>query len=190
MTDITTVQPMSEAEVRRQGLLRDVSATVDRSYLDQLLGPVTTDKAQRADCRILFTPLHGTGNLPVRQALTEVGYQLSVVEAQAAPDPDFSTVGYPNPEEPAVFEMALEQATTERPDVILATDPDADRLGVMTRDMNGEYPLLTGNQIGALHVDYLLSSKSHAGTMLANGAALKSIARLTCCTTASPSEDS
>jgi phosphoglucomutase len=108
--------------------------------------------------------------------LTEAGFTVAVVAEQADPDPDFRTVQAPNPEEPAVFDLALRQAEQFQPDVILATDPDADRLGIMARDKNGGYRLLTGNQVGALLVDFVLARAKANGTLPANGAVLKSIA--------------
>lgn len=174
--DITTIAPMGEEEARAQGLLKLVPEQTDRAYSDRLLGLVTTAPVERAQCRLLYTPLHGTGNIPVRRVLAEAGYQVSVVQEQELPDPDFSTVRSPNPEEPEVFALALEKAARERPDVIMATDPDADRLGVMALDPNGEYQLLTGNQIGAILVDYLLASGKAKGTLPANGAVIKTIA--------------
>lgn len=176
ITDITAVVPLAEREARARGLLRPVPADIDRAYADRLLGLLTLPRAPRGSCRILYTPLHGAGAVPVRQVLTEAGFAVSVVREQEQPDPEFSTVKSPNPEEPAVFDLALQQAVREQPDVIMATDPDADRLGVMVRDGGGEYRLLTGNQIGALLVDYLLASKQAAGTLPANGAVIKTIA--------------
>jgi phosphoglucomutase len=174
--DITTIHPMAEEEAGARGLLRAVPAEVDRTYMERLAGLLTSDRAMRETCRILYTPLHGTGNIPVRQALTEAGFPVTVVPEQAEPDPDFSTVAYPNPEEPAVFTLALKQAEAEQPDVIMATDPDADRLGVMVRDQSGKYLLLNGNQLGAVLVDYILASRKATGTLPANGAVIKTIA--------------
>ena len=172
VTDLTTVQPMPTYQAIARGLLRPVPSTVDRAYYDRLETLTVTTSSQRQDCRILYTPLHGAGSLPVRRALTEAGYLVDVVKAQELPDPGFSTVRAPNPEEPAVFAMALQQAAVTRPDVIMATDPDADRLGVAARDRQGRYRLLTGNQIGALLVDFLLSTRP----LPANGAIIKTIA--------------
>jgi phosphoglucomutase len=175
-TDITTVHPMGEATARSECLLRTVPASVDRTYQARLAALVTTKPAWRHDCRILYTPLHGTGNIPVRVALTEAGYRVSVVPEQEQPDPDFPTVKSPNPEERAVFDLALRQAELEHPDVIMATDPDADRLGVLALDRDGSYRLLTGNQIGAILVDYILSSRAANQTLPPNGAVIKTIA--------------
>jgi len=174
--DVTAVVPMPEAQARAQGLLLTVPAWVDRAYYDHLKALASDPTLARSECRILYTPLHGTGNIPVRQALREAGYQVSVVPEQELPDPDFATVTHPNPEEPAVFALALRQAQREQPDVILATDPDADRLGLLARDANGEYRPLTGNQIGAVLVDFILANRKAQNHLPPNGVVIKSIA--------------
>jgi phosphoglucomutase len=176
VTDLTSIKPMAEADARAQGLLKTVPPAVDEAYQARLQGLVTTTPAQRANCRILYTPLHGSGNIPVRQALGAAGYPVEVVQEQEEPNGDFPTVRYPNPEEAEVFTLALKQSATGRPDVIMATDPDADRLGVLALDRSGEYRLLTGNQIGAILVDYLISSHVKNGTLPANAAVIKTIA--------------
>jgi phosphoglucomutase len=176
ITTLTTLRPMAEGEARKQGLLRDVPQAIDRSYYERVGSLVGTDAEARQACRILYTPLHGSGNIPVRRVLDKAGFRLSLVAAQVEPDPDFPTVGYPNPEEAAVFTLALQQAEREKPDLILATDPDGDRLGAMALDREGGYRLLTGNQIGAVLVDYLLSTRSEGGALPTNGVVLKSIA--------------
>lgn len=176
IADVTAVVPLPEPEARASGLLQTVPGWVDRGYLDHLKALAADRTMDRAACRILYTPLHGTGNIPVRQVLSEVGYQVSVVPEQELPDGDFPTVKSPNPEEPAVFALALRQAKREHPDVIMATDPDADRLGVLARDAHGEYRPLTGNQIGAVLVDFILASRKAQDHLPANGVVIKSIA--------------
>ncbi|MHB9145048.1 MAG: phospho-sugar mutase [Symbiobacteriia bacterium] len=176
ITDITAVHPMPESEARGKGLLRPVPDWVDARYIERVLGLLTLDRPTCEACSVLYTPLHGTGAIPVGQVLTEAGFQVTLVPEQALPDPDFPTVAYPNPEEPEVFALALRQAVVERPDVIMATDPDADRLGVMARDRDGEYRLLTGNQLGAVLVDYLLSRRAELGALPEGGAVVKTIA--------------
>lgn len=176
ITDITSIRPMDEAEARERGLLRDVPRWVDDRYTERLLGLLTVDGGLRAGCNVLYTPLHGTGSIPVRRVLTEAGFHVTVVPEQEHPDANFPTVAYPNPEEPKVFELALRRAAVEEPDVIMATDPDADRLGVMARDRAGQYRLLSGNHLGALLVDYLLSRRAAMGTLPVNGAVVKTIA--------------
>ncbi len=174
--DITSIVPLPEDEARAKGLLCAVPERVDLVYLDKLLCLTSTGLEQRRDCRILYTPLHGAGNRPVREVLARAGFQVTVVPEQELPDGEFPTVSYPNPEEPSVFSLALGMAETLRPDVIMATDPDADRLGVFARDEEGRYGALTGNQIGAILVEYVLSSRKARGTLPTNGAVVKTIA--------------
>jgi phosphoglucomutase len=174
--DITTIHPMAEAEARTAGLLKTVPLAVDQTYLDRVQSLLLTPRDWREACRVLYTPLHGTGNIPVRHVLREAGFPVSVVREQEQPDPDFPTVKSPNPEEAEVFTLALQQAKRFLPDVIMATDPDADRLGAYVRDAGGQYTLLTGNQIGALLVDYLLAMHTQRGTLPDNGAVIKTIA--------------
>ena len=174
--DITAIPLVAEREARAAGLLATVLPAVDRAYYDRLLALVGGPDERRQACRVLYTPLHGSGHWPVRTVLNEARFAVTMVGAQAEPDPNFSTVKAPNPEDPAVFALALAQAEHLQPDVILATDPDADRLGLMARDAIGAYRLLTGNQIGALLVDFLLARAVAEGRLPANGAVLKSIA--------------
>lgn len=111
------------------------------------------------DIKIIFTPIHGSGNIPIRRVLNEVGFEnVKVVKEQELPDPNFSTVKYPNPEEKEVFNIAIEMAKNDGADVIIGTDPDCDRVGVVVRDNNGEYIVLNGNQVGSLLVDYVISN--------------------------------
>ena len=112
------------------------------------------------DFKIIFTPIHGTGNLPIRRVLDEVGFKnVEVVKEQEMPDSNFSTVKYPNPEEKEVFDIAIEMAKKDGADIIIGTDPDCDRVGVVVKDNNGEYIVLNGNQVGSLLVDYVISNK-------------------------------
>lgn len=173
---IPEIPLVGEREARTADLLCTVPLAVDRAYLDRLLALVGGPDERRQACRVLYTPLHGSGHVPVRKLLNEARFAVTMVGEQIDPDPDFRTVTAPNPEDPAVFDLALKQAGHLQPDVILATDPDADRLGVMARDQSGAYRLLTGNQIGALLVDFLLARAQAQGTLPANGAVLKSIA--------------
>ena len=112
------------------------------------------------DFKIIFTPIHGTGNLPIRRVLDEVGFKnVAVVKEQEMPDNNFSTVKYPNPEEKEVFDIAIEMAKKDGADIIIGTDPDCDRVGVVVKDNKGEYIVLNGNQVGSLLVDYVMSNK-------------------------------
>lgn len=133
--------------------------------------------AKTADSlKIVYTPLHGTGNLPVRRVLKEIGFKnVYVVPEQELPDGNFSTVGYPNPEDPKAFALAVELAKNVDADVIIGTDPDCDRVGVVVKDSEGKYEVLTGNMTGALLTNYVLSQKKEKGMLPANGAVVKTI---------------
>ena len=126
--------------------------------------------------KIVYTPLHGSGNVPVRRILKEIGItSVSVVKEQELPDPNFSTIKVPNPEDPNAFTLAMKLADEVGAEVCFATDPDCDRLGVAVRERDGKFKLLTGNQIGCLMMYYILSSKKANGTLPKNGAVVKSI---------------
>lgn len=136
---------------------------VDRAFIDavkeQVIRQDIIDKVGK-DMKIIFTPIHGTGNLPIRKALDEVGFKnVAVVKEQEMPDCKFSTVEYPNPEEKAVFDIAIEMAKKDGADIIIGTDPDCDRVGVVVKNTEGEYVVLNGNQVGSLLVDYVISNK-------------------------------
>ena len=128
------------------------------------------------EMKIIFTPIHGTGNLPIRRALKEVGFEnVEVVKEQELPDSNFSTVEYPNPEEKAVFDIAIKMAKENGADLIIGTDPDCDRVGVVVKDTNGEYVVLNGNQVGSLLVDYVLTQKSEELKTMKNPTIVKTI---------------
>ncbi|MED3660537.1 phospho-sugar mutase [Ureibacillus terrenus] len=172
--DLFAIQAADAEELERQGLLRWILEEQDEQYLTNLL---TLKERNDVDfgLDIVYTPLHGTGFVPVTKALEAFGFtNVHVVEAQASPDGSFPTVAYPNPEEPAAFGMAMELGKRTGADLLLATDPDADRLGVAVRK-GGKYELLTGNQLGALLLHYLLETKKTQGTLPANGAMVKTI---------------
>src|SRR5699024_436846 len=142
-----------EAQLQADGILTMIGATVDNAYherLQQLIVNPENIHEVADDFRMDYTPLHGTGNIPDRSALQEAGVSnVEIVEEQAQPDGDLPTVAFPNPEEPAAFSLAMEYGKRLDADLLLATDPDADRVGIAVK--NGtEYELLTGNQIGAL----------------------------------------
>lgn len=144
-------------------LIVTLGEEVDSAFCDavkeQVIRPDIIDKVGK-DIKIIFTPIHGTGNLPIRRVLDEVGFKnVSVVKEQEMPDSNFSTVEYPNPEEKAVFDIAIEMAKQNGADIIIGTDPDCDRVGVVVKDNSGEYIVLNGNQVGSLLVDYVMSNK-------------------------------
>ena len=143
---------VDDAEVLKQkGLIEIVGEKLDQAYNEQILTvPENAQLANEVDVKVVFTPLHGTSNKSVRRALHELGYQnVHIVKEQELPDPNFSTVKSPNPEEPAAFEMAIEVGNKIDADLLVATDPDADRLGIAVKNEKGEYVVLTGNQTGA-----------------------------------------
>ena len=144
-------------------LIVKLDEDVDRAFCDavkkQVINQELVNKVGK-DLKIIFTPIHGTGNLPIRRVLSEVGFEnVSVVKEQEMPDSNFSTVAYPNPEEKEVFDIAIEMAKKDGADIIIGTDPDCDRVGVVVKDNSGEYIVLNGNQVGSLLVDYVMSNK-------------------------------
>lgn len=169
-----------EEEARQKGLLVTVGAQIDEAYLEEIKKHLLNRElaaAKGSNLKLVFTPLHGTGNKPVRQLLRELGFtSLIAVPEQSEPDTEFSTVKVPNPEEREAFELALKYAEENRAELVLATDPDADRLGVLVRDMDGHYQGLTGNQLGVVLLYYLLSQHQKQGTMPQDGVVMKSIA--------------
>lgn len=172
-----TIEVRDEQELKDQGLIKIIGADVDQAYLEQL---VTISEnpalAKETDLQVVFTPLHGTANKPVRSGLKAFGYEnVTVVKEQELPDPQFSTVKSPNPEEHAAFELAIEAGKKVNADLLIATDPDADRLGIAVKNETGEYEILTGNQTGALLLHYLLENKMAKGTLAENAVVLKTI---------------
>ena len=164
VTDYALVKTMDKEEARKAGLYETIGKAVDDRYMEELkknvLHPQCIKKAS-ADLKIVYTPLHGTGNLPVRRILSELGFtNVFVVPEQELPDGEFPTVSYPNPEAAEAFELALKLAKEKDADLVLATDPDADRLGVYVKDSaSGEYICLTGNMSGSFLADYEIGQK-------------------------------
>ncbi|MDA2566604.1 phospho-sugar mutase [Bacillus cereus] len=177
--DELTVEVADVEQLKVDGLLHIIGQEVDDAYAAELNNVIINkEMVQKVgkDLKIVFTPLHGTSNISVRRGLKEVGFtDVTVVKEQELPDPNFSTVKSPNPEEHAAFEYAIRDGEKVGADVLIATDPDADRLGVAVRNHNGEFQVLTGNQTGALMLDYLLSQKKENGTLPENGVVLKTI---------------
>ena len=180
VTDWNTVKVMDKEAARVAGLYNVIGYDLDDKYIaalkKQIVNPDVV-KAAGKDLKIVYTPLHGTGNVPARRVLKEMGFEnVYVVPKQEKPDSEFSTVGYPNPEDPKAFALALELANEVDADVVLATDPDADRLGVYAKDSKtGEYMSFTGNMSGMLIAEYILSQKKAKGLIPANGALVKTI---------------
>ena len=176
----TQARRMNEAEARERGLLHMIgNKEVDDEYIARVKTlSIYPDVAREAGPRlkIVYTPIHGSGNVPVRRILREMGMtNVSVVKEQEAPDPNFSTVKVPNPEDPAAFTLAIKLADQVGADAIFGTDPDCDRLGAAVRNKDGSFRMLTGNQIGCLMLYYILSGKKAQGKLPQNGAAVKSI---------------
>ncbi|AXN39914.1 phosphoglucomutase [Peribacillus butanolivorans] len=171
------IQIKEAKDLKEQGLIEIIGEELDAAYNKELLTvPENPQLAEEIDVSLVFTPLHGTANKSVRRALQSLGYQnVHIVKEQELPDPDFSTVKSPNPEEPAAFELAIELGNKVEADLLIATDPDADRLGIAVKNKSGKYVVLTGNQTGALFLDYLLAQKKEKGTMPKNGVVLKTI---------------
>lgn len=175
VTDYGAVRTMSEQAAKEQGLLRIVGKEVDDAYMAALKAVVLNPDVIRKmakDIKIVYTPLNGTGYVPVTRVLRELGFEkVWVVPEQAAPDGNFPTLRYPNPEDPAAFDYALKLAKEVDADLVLATDPDADRLGVYAKDSaTGEYMSFTGNMSGLLIAEYELSQRAAKGLLPADRA--------------------
>jgi phosphoglucomutase len=180
VTDYNTVKTMALEEAKATGLYETIGANIDDPYIAELKKTVVHQDAIDAvgkDLKIVYTPLHGTGNIPVRRVLKELGFEnVYVVPEQELPDGNFPTVSYPNPEAEEAFALGLELGKKVDADLILATDPDADRLGVYVKDSKtGGYHSLTGNMSGCLIGDYVIGQKKENGGLPADGAFIKSI---------------
>ncbi|MDT8862063.1 phospho-sugar mutase [Alkalihalobacillus sp. MEB130] len=177
--DELLIKVADELELKGNRLLQIISDDIDSAYNEKLQSIIVQKDIidQYGDqVKIVFTPLHGAANIPVRRVLESSGFtQVTVVPEQELPDPNFSTVTSPNPEEHAAFELAIEHGKKLDADVLIATDPDGDRVGVAVKNKEGEYVVLTGNQTGALMLDYILSQKQKQETLPANGIVLKTI---------------
>ncbi len=180
VTDFDTVKTMSKDDAVKDGLYETIGADVDDAYIAELkklvLHQDAIDKV-KDELKIVYTPLHGTGNIPVRRVLKELGFQhVYVVPEQELPDGEFPTVSYPNPEAEEAFVLGLAMAKKLDADLVLATDPDADRLGVYVKDSKtGEYHSLTGNMSGCLIGDYVIGQRKEKEGLPADGAFIKSI---------------
>ncbi len=178
--DYTTMKTMSKDAAKEAGLYESIGAAIDDAYIAELKKQVKHQDAIDAaakDLKIVYTPLHGTGNIPARRILKELGFEnVYVVKEQELPDGEFPTVSYPNPEAEEAFELGLKLAKEIDADIVLATDPDADRLGVRVKDKNGEYHTLTGNMSGCLLADYEIGEKKEIdGGLPADGKFIKTI---------------
>ena len=180
VTDFASIQMMDRAEAEKKGLFHVIGQEIDDRYMEELRKLVLSPEAikRMADSlKIVYTPLHGTGNLPVRRVLKELGFtQVQVVPEQELPNGDFPTVSYPNPEAAEAFELGLKLAKEKNADLVLATDPDADRLGVYVKDSkSGEYKVLTGNMSGCLLADYEIGQRKATVGLPEDGYLIKTI---------------
>lgn len=180
VTSFDQVKTMNIDEAKAKGLYNEIGEEIDDKYMEELkkqsIHPEVI-KEMAKDFTIVYSPLHGTGNIPVRRVLKELGFEkVYVVKEQELPDGNFPTVAYPNPESPKAFEMALALAKEVDADIVLATDPDADRLGVYCKDTkSGEYVSFTGNMSGMLIAEYILKERKATGTMPENPALVETI---------------
>ena len=180
VTDFNTVKTMDEAAAKEAGLFQVIGKEVDDAYMEELKSQVIhmdAIKAMAKELKIVYSPLHGTGNIPARRVLKELGFEnVYVVKEQELPDGEFPTVSYPNPEADEAFELGLKLAKEVDADLVLATDPDADRLGVRVKDKDGVYHNLTGNMSGCLLADYEIGQRKEAnGGLPEDGAMISTI---------------
>ncbi|MGL4774177.1 MAG: phospho-sugar mutase [Clostridium sp.] len=177
--DFSEMKLMDEAVALEKGLLTYIGEEVDKAYIERVKGlTIRKDLVNECakDLKIVYTPIHGSGNVPVRRVLNELGYEnVLVVKEQELPDGNFPTAPYPNPEDPKVFKLAMELADKENADIIFGTDPDCDRIGVVVKESNGEYRVLTGNQTGLLLTHYVLSALKEENKLPSNGTVIKTI---------------
>jgi len=178
--DYAEIKKMDKEEAVSKGLYNEIGQEIDDRYMEELKKQslnMSVIKEMADDMTIVYTPLHGTGNLPVRRILKELGFKnVYVVPEQELPDGNFPTVSYPNPEDPKAFELALKLGEEKNADLVLATDPDADRLGVYAKNpKTGEYVSFTGNMSAILIAEYILSEKKKRNMIPANGAIVTTI---------------
>jgi phosphoglucomutase len=173
------IRTMTENDALDQNLLHYIGEEVLSKYIEKVKDLcINKDLVKNVgkELKVIYTPIHGSGNKPVRRVLKELGFeQVQVVPDQELPDPDFSTVDYPNPEDKAAFALAIKQGQKNGADLIIGTDPDCDRVGVVVKNQGGEYITLTGNQTGALLVHYMLSALKSQGRLPENGCIIKTI---------------
>ncbi|GMG70041.1 phospho-sugar mutase [Tetragenococcus halophilus] len=188
-----TVPVMAEKAAKEQGLITMIGEDIDQAYLSELQAvTIDQDVIDQMDdqLKLIFTPLHGTGKMLGEKALRQAGFKEFIVEPeQAVADPDFSTVKSPNPEESSAFEYSMRLGQKENADLLIATDPDADRLGAAVRMPNGDYKVLSGNQIGALLIRYILEARKKTNALPENAVILKSIVSSELATTIAQSYD-
>lgn len=176
--DFSKIESIEENVALEKNLLEYVGEDLDKIYyekVEDLTIRKNLVKEAASELKVIYTPIHGSGNVPVRAVLKDLGYNVNVVKEQEAPDGNFPTASYPNPENPDVFELALKMAKTESPDLIFGTDPDCDRIGLVVKEASGEYKVLTGNQTGLLLTHYVLSSLKETKKLPNDGVVIKTI---------------
>ncbi len=173
--DFNEIKAMDLEEAIDKGLITYIGKEIDDEYNQRILDMAINEDIDK-DIKVVYTPLNGTGNIPVRRILKDRGFtNIIVVPEQENPDYKFTTVGYPNPEDPKAFDYALKLGKEVNADILVATDPDTDRIAMVAKDDKGEYAFFNGNQTGALLVNYILSSRYKNGTLPENAAIVKSI---------------
>ena len=173
--DFSEIDLMDLDKALESGLVEYIGEEIDDEYHKELIDMTINDNVDK-EVKIIYTPLNGTGNIPVRRVLRERGFKnVIVVPEQEKPDPNFTTVGYPNPEDEKAFDYAKKLGKKEDADILLATDPDCDRVTIMVKDREGRFQFINGNQLGALLVNYILSQRSLKGNIPEDGVIVKSI---------------
>ncbi|MBN1518884.1 MAG: phospho-sugar mutase [Spirochaetales bacterium] len=175
---VRDIKSMPKEEALAKGLLKIIDKEIDEPYVAMVKSTLFRPELfarMAADVKIVYTPLHGTGALHFERVMGELGLSVATVPEQREPDGEFPTVSYPNPEEAAALKMALDLGAQLKADVVMATDPDADRLGIAVPNAAGGFSLISGNQLGALHLDYILLSRKELGKMPKRPAAIRSI---------------
>lgn len=173
--DFSDVKIIDVEKAIDYGLIKVIGREIDDIYIDKVKNLSIRNDINK-DIKIVYTPLHGTGNMPVRRVLRELGYSnVYIVEEQEKPDPQFSTVEYPNPEDPKAFKLAMEIGERIGADILLGTDPDCDRVGVVVKNLEGKYVVLNGNQTGALLLEYILEGKKEKGDLTSKDVMVKTI---------------
>ena len=178
VTDFHTIKTANKDEAVKAGLFNVIGEEVDEAFDKNVLAQIVNPEIikEQHDLKIVYTPIHGSGNKPVRRVLKKAGFEnVTVVPEQELPDSEFTTVGYTNPENPAVFELAIKLAEKIDADIILGTDPDCDRVGAVVKTKDGSYTVLTGNMTGTLICNYICSQKAKLGTLPKNGALVSTI---------------
>lgn len=169
------IKKMPFEDAMASGMVEYVDDEVYESYINDVLNYAINEDIDK-NVSIVYSPLNGTGNIPVREVLSRRGFtNINIVKEQELPDPDFTTVGYPNPEDPKAFKLAIELGKKVNADLLLATDPDCDRAAIEVRNADGEYEFINGNKIGALLINYILSQRAKLGNLPDNGVIVKSI---------------